>query len=530
MALNSLENIKSTAYPTFLQNMKKYFHKISFSAIITNDDGTTTVIDLSDVLFDFKTFKLYNAFVFPVVAVSVNLTPKQHKTFANNLDRLQFRLNLEKFQETDISTNNNRMFDKTTDSVYKNLILELSDYEKQRFIDETERNNNGFEESIKIPVYMELFKAEHLAINKNPINGIFNDVDMDSLLIHLLKKSKQKMLVQKSNRKEKLKQVVLPGKNLAQTIEYLQEVYGIYRSGLRLFFDFDRGYCLSHDITENEPVSEKEPIEYKNVVCYIDRQSERSTSSSGCWMDDTTKTYYLLAPNSNQLETMDKSSKNIYGNKLVIQSSTQDKKQVDQKILDNNYKIENSTNTKTVLESRTVTRNQDYTVAKNDTLSSIARKFNISVSEIIANNKNIVNEDSIYVKQTIKIPITTVEIIEVDKILSEVESTVKPDEKEEKVKYYYNTSSNSYAEDELLSRINRNELKYIGNFKDVDETFLSMNKAIYLSFLDESYTNYNGMYEIEGMGTIYTKIGKNIYETDTIVTFTRLTKGFLAFS
>ena len=47
---------------------------------------------------------------------------------------------------------------------------------------------------------MELFKAEHLALNKNPINGIYNNVNMDSLLIYLLTKSKQKCLIQKSNR------------------------------------------------------------------------------------------------------------------------------------------------------------------------------------------------------------------------------------------------------------------------------------------------------------------------------------------
>jgi len=526
MSLNTISSLKAKAYPTFLANIKHYYHKISFAAIITKDDGTTEVIDLSDLIFNFKIFQLYNDFSFPVIAVSINLTPRQHTKIADNLDRTQFRLNLEKLEVTDLS-DMNKLSEKSSEVVYKDLMLELSDYDKKRFRDESEQYAGGFEDALKIQIYMELFKAEHLVINKKPINGIYNNVKMDNLLIYLLSQAKQKILVQKSNRgSELIPQIVLPGKSLVQTMQYLQNVYGIYKSGLRLFFDFNRSYCLTHDIIENEPISEEEPLEYVNVVCYIGKSA---TETSGCYLDENTKTYYLLMPNSDQLFFADKSAKDIFGHKMVFQKNTQDSKTVDVTTLENKYKVENGTTKKKELITKTVTSETIYKVKSGDTLSKIAKDNNSTVAELAAYN-NINNPNLIYTNQTIKIPTIAQQTVEVEVGLSETISGVEPDTKEEKVKYYYNNYTNAYAQDELLSLINRNELKYVGAFKNIDSFFLTMNKAFYLSFIDESYIDYEGMYEIEGIATVFTKAGHNIYETDTIVSFSRLTKDFLSFS
>jgi len=526
MGLNTITTLKTKAYPSFLANIKHYFHKITFAAIITNSDGTTNVMDLSDVIINPKIFQLYNDFSFPVLALSINITPKEHTLIADNLERVQFRLNLEKLEVTDLS-DPNKIYEKTSEFVYKDLILELSDYDKKRFRDESEQYNGGFEDALKIQVYMELFKADHLKINKKPITGIFNNVKMDSMLIHLLSKSGQKTLVQKSNRRDELiPQIVLPGKNLVQTIYYLQNVYGIYKSGLRLFFDFDRTYCLTHDIIENEPISEGDPIEYTNVVCYVGKSD---TETSGCWLDEETKTYYMLMPNSDQLTFSDKSAKDIFGDKMVFQSYNQNKKSMDKNTLENKSRVENDTTKNKEVVVKTVTTEIEYSVKEGDTLVTIARENNTTVAELIALN-NISNADLIYPNQIIKIPVIREEEVEVEVELSEAMSNVQPEQKDEKVKYYFNKFSNTFAENELLSTINRNELKYMGSFKDIDRYFLTMNKTIYLSFIDESYSDYDGMYEVEGIATVFTRVGYNVYETDTIVSFARLTKNYLAFS
>jgi len=526
MALNTIDGLVAKSYPNFTNNIKRYFHRLDFTAIITKSDGTTETMNLTDRVYNPKIFQLFNDFAFPVVAISVNLTPEEHTTIADNLDRVQFRLNLEKLEATNIS-NMDVLSEKTGEIVYKDLILELSDYDKRRFRDESEQYNGGFMNAVKIQIYMELFKADHLKINKKPITGIYNDVKMDSLLIHLLSKSKQKTLVQKSNRQnEIIPQIVLPGKNLVQTMYYLQEVYGIYKSGLRLFFDFDRAYCLTHDIMENEPVSDDAPIEYTNVICYVGKSD---TESSGCWFDEETKTYYLLMPNTDHLTFSDKSSKDIFGDKLVFQSHTQNKKSVEVSTLSNKSKVENDSSKNTKLVTTTVVNEIEYKVKVGDELYRIAKAHDTTLAEILAIN-DISNPDLIYPNQIIKIPIITTQEVEVEIDESEIISGVKPEEKEEKVKYYFNKYANNYAQNELLSVINRNELKYLGAFKDIDRFFLTMNKIIYLSFIDDSYKDYNGMYEIEGMSTVFTKVGRDIYETDTIVSFARLTKNYLSFS
>jgi len=525
MALNKITSLVPKSYPNFVTKMKQYLYKITFCAIF---DGEAQVIDFSDVIFNFKIFKLYKDFVFPVIAVSVNMTPEQHTKIADNLDRTKFRFSLEKVEIPADTSDPNKVIEKTGRFVYRDMILELSDYDKRRFRDETEQYNGGFENALKIQVYMELFKSEHININKEPVTGIFNNVKMDNLVIHLMSQFQQKTLIQKSNRgKERLPQVVLPGRNLAQTIKHIQNVYGIYKSGLRLFFDFNRAYCLAHDIMENDPISEGDPIEYKNVVCYIGKSF---TETTGCYLDEETKTYYMLMPNSDKLTFADKSSKELFGNKMVFKSQDQTKKTMESNVLENKYVVENKKRQRTELELKTVVKQLEYTVKKGDTLNGIAKKYNTTVAELVANNDRITNPDLIYPNQIIKIPQIMQEYVEVEKELEEVATRIESGDRKPKIKYYYNKTANKYAEDELLSEINRNQLRYEGHFKNIDEDYLSMNKSIYLSFIDESYSDYNGMYEVEGLASVFTRFGSGMYEMDTIVSFTRLTKDYLSFS
>jgi len=445
MSLSSPILLGPKSYNNQIKN-HHYVHKISFAAIIGSE-----VMYLSDSIYEFKIFQFYNDFIFPIVSFSINLSPNEHMKICNNVNNVKFRLNLYKIPITgdvDYVVNDIHYTNAAAESVYKDLMLELSDYDKARFRDESEQYKGGFINAKKIQIHLELFKSEHLAINKKPITGIYNNVKLDNMLVHLLSKAKQKILIQKSNRKnEIMKQIVLPGKNLSQTIQYIQDTYGIYKSGLRLFFDFDRSYCLTHDIKENEPVAEEPPIEYKNVICYIGKSA---TETSGCYFDNATKTYYLLMPNSDAFTFNDKSNKDIYGNEMVIQSNNQEKREVNVDELENNYTAEN---------------------------------VNLGSSD-----------------------------------------------RESKKKYYFNQNTNTYAEEEMLSAISRSELRYEGRFKDIDTWFLTMNKTIYLSFLDDSYSDYNGMYEAENMSTNFVKIGKDLYETDVVVSFARLTKDYLSFS
>lgn len=532
MDFSVLKNIftpKEFANLSYTAN-KKCYYVISLVLMFTEDDGSTTEIDLKDSMSDLICYRIFNEFVFPVITVKLTLDLETHIKICKNLDDVKFKLNVSKIESVEITDQESVPSDMAK-TVFKDLILKPNDYDKQRFRDECE-NAIAFLHSQKVNVDVDLFLEDHLNLNKKIITGVYNNATVSSILASLLTKNTpngNKVLLHKPLNETKYKQIILPSKNLSNTIYYLQMVYGLYPSGVRLFFDYDRTYCLCNDLKDRDPITEGKPNEYPNVVCYVGKEM---SDTSAYYLDEKNNTYYLSMLNTDQFIFNDRSVKNILGKNITIKSSSQKNKTMSKQELDNNSKLENDDDetkqTKEVTTTETTTTT--YVVQKNDNLTKIANKYNTTYQEIAAMNK-ISNVNLIYPGQVLVIPqqkTTTKKVTE-----TTVNKSLKDDKEkkeEEKEKFYFSNYDNPYIRSEIETRLNLNMLTYTGVIRDVDLYYLTMNKALYLKFTDDNYSDYCGMYQIRGMITRFERVAPNVYSGISIMDMARLVKDHLSYS
>jgi hypothetical protein len=239
---------------------------------------------------------------------------------------------------------------------------------------------------------------------------------------------------------------MINSQNIFNIIKGLQNVYGIYRTGLRLFFDFDRNYCLAGDYKYNAVQVEDGGKEWQNTIVYVGKVD---VETDGCYKDKENQIYYVLTQDTQSYLDNETSAKESYGEDITVRNTTQD--------------------------SNTISKNS---VTNTRTVSN--------------NSKDSSNTGT------------------------------------SKSKDYYAKYDNPYLEESLKAEAQKAQFKYIATFRNIDLSYISINKLIYLKFIDNTSSDYDGTYQVESMVTNYEQISKGIYSTEAKVTLCRLSKGFLS--
>lgn len=432
--ISSTEVVSSKKNLNTYLNFKTCQYLVKFSAIIGDSEEQ---IDLTERITEFKMFHIYYDFMFPVVKIKLDLTKDLHNTITNNFKTIVFKLdvsiinvNLSDISDQDILNNT------VPDIWLENEILVPSDLDRTKFTDEEANEETGFTENFGHELVLELFKKEHLEIVKNVLNGVYTDVRMKDLVAYLLKSTNMDMIIQLPDNEVLNDQVILPAKNIIKTLYYIQENYGIYYTGLRLFFDFDRGYCLPKRGNELGKLNTNEIID---CILYIGDNTSKVTE--GFYEDKERNCYHLVLPYSDLFNFKDISNKELYGEEIIIKS----------------------TNTNSTRINTTEQQNLKF----------------------IEDNENTTNSRS-GTKRT---------------------------------KYYYNTTNNPYLESEILFERTVASFDYMLRGINIDLRILTMNKNYYLSFMDSSCQNYEGLYVLNGMVTDFTKFRPNLFTSTTIMQF-----------
>lgn len=354
--LSSIVKNKSINSNTFVDNDKIILNKElpfpysnikNFVSIVTLDlliveNNETNLIELTEAIKSFSLYKIYNDFRFPVFNVVLTITQDIHERISNNLENVMFRLNIDLTEENsiDLAVDIQNFKPVLSDRLIKDLLLVSNDYDKSRITSKNESQIANKEEVHSVTVSIDLFFKEHLKMQKDVVSGIYENCNLSDLLITLLENTKSKMLVHPVDNTNLIKQVILPNKNIVQSIENLQEVYGLYNDGLRLFFDFDRGYCLSNNLKDKGITLDEQEEEYENVIIYLGKSV---IDLYGCYFDSNSKTYYMMAQNTTQFKFSDASVKALHGENMLIQSKSQELKKLINSIQDMTGKfIENN--------------------------------------------------------------------------------------------------------------------------------------------------------------------------------------------
>jgi hypothetical protein len=90
----------------------------------------------------------------------------------------------------------------------------------------------------------------HLDMSRKKVDEVFADTDTAAVMAYLMTNSydgKSKFLVSQPENTEVFEQVMFAEANMRDWIYHLDQAYGIYRRGMRIWFDFDANYVLSRD-------------------------------------------------------------------------------------------------------------------------------------------------------------------------------------------------------------------------------------------------------------------------------------------
>jgi hypothetical protein len=162
---------------------------------------------------------------------------------------------------------------------------------------------------------MYLFNLKHLNLNKTIINSviqnntilntigyIFNEVGIEAVLMNL-----------PENRKV-YDQILIPPFNFKNSVSYLSNTFGIYKTGIRQFLDFDAYYLLDNAL-DRVPVKTGE---YETVYINFGKLGGYMSYKEGSYKDNTNKCYVINLPMNASFSTQGMFTKELNGNKVKV--------------------------------------------------------------------------------------------------------------------------------------------------------------------------------------------------------------------
>lgn len=257
----------------------------------------------------------YNDNFFPILHMNINITHRQAYEIREYAESLLIRVIITEYKVNTKDLGEKRDEDPTEKNLNSNIIIDeifqsvnldknyFSDYDpdydansRLGLTDSTEATNLVQTEELELY----LFSMKGMNCNKKYINAILSNASVSQALLYIFNQSEitdaivsqpdNKSIYGKDNDKT---QIILPPLNFKNSIDTLQDSYGIYEIGHIQFLDFDRYYLINKDYTKDMPLDSKE---YEMVYIIVYESSETLANAEGCY---TTKNSYVISAYDN---------------------------------------------------------------------------------------------------------------------------------------------------------------------------------------------------------------------------------------
>lgn len=211
---------------------KKYSYVPKLTLIFSNGEvfdllSYTTVVQVEINL---------NDYVFPLISLRLDLPSKY-------IPRIQFDDDLEiKFELL-----YNSITEIDTAAMYEtlwNINLKKIKQESSPII----TDDLLYEENIQYirlyPLELKMIPKECLEVNKQIFSGVYGNCTISQLLTLITEKLNNKVYIHPPENLKLYDQVIFPPCNIFYAIEYLDQYYGIYDRGLKMFYGFNQSVIL----------------------------------------------------------------------------------------------------------------------------------------------------------------------------------------------------------------------------------------------------------------------------------------------
>lgn len=238
--------------------MRSYRNTIKYkieSMDIIFENGDIEPID-SGMIMHIYMEKDYDNLYFPIFNVSAVMSDELYNRINKENETVQFRLKIikniydlsNKLQKYELYCN--KLFRCFMD---KETIIK----DKEQLKDKKTTENTESPNLRSNPRNFYLFTDD--VINcKKVFNLSVEDADLTDLIIYLIGECKiTKLLMSRLDNREHIKDLIIPNGNLIESITYINELKGLYKKGMLLFFDIDYAYlidknCLCTSWRKNE--------------------------------------------------------------------------------------------------------------------------------------------------------------------------------------------------------------------------------------------------------------------------------------
>ena len=264
-------------------------------------DVLSCKIMLSDETIDIEVDKVDNILIeadfdndyFPIFSVSIQMNDDVYNRMIKEKTSAKIRLKLSKhtIDETDNSTGTDQtVFNKLFTYVMDDDTPDLEDSSKEAVntstVDSTDDMSELNERTFFLYSYSDLKKS---AI---AINDIITKGNINTAVAYVLSKAGyDNLLFEKSSNAKTYSEILIPPLTVQGALLYLQEYYGIYKTGMTYFHGLDRIYVIS----QSEKCNVFAKNEFKKTVINVLKSTTTSSLETGTYSDSDKKTYFVNA-------------------------------------------------------------------------------------------------------------------------------------------------------------------------------------------------------------------------------------------
>ncbi|ALN97953.1 hypothetical protein Bp8pS_274 [Bacillus phage vB_BpuM-BpSp] len=228
-------------------------------------------IILDNMINKFEIINEYDNAVFPMIRLYTKLDFDSYYDIQSS-SNVKFSLTIKKYEQRLLANNSRTVYS----YFIKNKIFTPIDRNKN-LINKPESSNDNISNE-ELPILSNSFiliGEDELKNNKKLINTVGSETDMYSMISYISKYfSDRDLIIEYPENNKIYDQIIIPPLNPILAIKYLNEVYGIYSSGIRVFFDINRYY-----ITNKHLIKDKEILKEYSENVFINIFSDDNDSS-----------------------------------------------------------------------------------------------------------------------------------------------------------------------------------------------------------------------------------------------------------
>jgi hypothetical protein len=243
--------------------------------LIMNIPNEDTPFDLTEDLTSFSILKDYENNKFPIYNIRIYTNRANISKIQNYGSQVRYvanvkfkRYNKQEGKDDDWGAKTGEYTAYTRNEIiYLNsAVLKTIENERNQPLSESVEENEP-NKAEKIPYDLILFEVKHLKWNSNIISTSYKDMMLENIIFDLIVKTtgNQPIMNFPQNNLEYKHINVIP-LSLSKTLDYFQNYYGVFESGMKFFMDHKRIFCLGKHDMRNRVKYDDSPISWKLEV------------------------------------------------------------------------------------------------------------------------------------------------------------------------------------------------------------------------------------------------------------------------